>query len=232
MMKISIITLFPEIFEKILNTSILKRAQTKKKVSFELVNLRDFGEGKHQVVDGRPYGGGAGMVLRADILTKALISVVSRQRSAIRQKIILTSASGKPYKQKDAQRLSKLDRLIIICGHYEGVDQRFIDKYVDEEISIGDYVLTGGELPAMIIADSVVRLLPGVLKKPEATQDESFTDPNLLEYPQYTRPDNFEGSQVPEILVSGNHGEIEKWRKKQAIQKTKKIRPDLIIQKD
>jgi len=216
--KISIITLFPEVFEPILNSSILKRAQKKGKVKFELINLRNFGEGKHQVVDGRPYGGGAGMLFRADILAKALPKTGH---------VILTSASGKPYKQKGAQRLSKLNHLIIVCGHYEGVDQRFVDKHVDEEISIGDYVLTGGEIPAMIIIDSIVRLIPGVLKKPEAVENESFST-NLLEYPHYTRPEKWEGKKVPKVLLSGNHAEIEKWRKEQSVEKTKKIRPDII----
>lgn len=218
-MKISVITLFPQSFEPVLNTSILKRAQIKKKVSFEMINLRDFGMGAHQIVDGRPYSGGPGMILRADILKKALPK---------NGHVILTSASGKPYKQQDASRLSKLKHLVIICGHYEGVDQRFIDKYVDEEISIGDYVLTGGEIPAMAIIDSIVRLIPDVLKKPEATVDESFTDPNLLEYPQYTRPDIFEGEKVPNILLSGDHQKIANWQAEKAIEKTKKVRPDLL----
>jgi len=225
-MLISIITLFPEVFDPILNTSILKRAQMKGKVTFELINLRDFGEGKHQVVDDRPYGGGPGMILKADVLTKALSSV-TKNPTAVGSLVILTSASGKPYKQKAAQKLSKLNHLIIICGHYEGVDQRFIDKYIDEEISIGDYVLTGGEIPAMVIADSVVRLIPEVLKKPEAVTEESFSD-GLLEYPQYTRPEEFEAKLVPKVLLSGNHQEIEKWRQKKSIEKTKKVRPDLM----
>lgn len=228
-MKISIITLFPEMFDPILNTSILKRAQNKEKASFELINLRDFGEGRHQVVDGRPYGGGAGMVLKPDILTKALKSIQLRKRTS--GSVILMSASGNPYKQQKARELSKLDHLIIVCGHYEGVDQRFIDKYVDEEVSIGDYVLTGGEIPAMVVIDSITRLLPGVLEKPEAIVNESFTE-NLLEGPQYTRPEQFEGQKVPEILLSGNHAKIDKWRKQKSLEKTKKIRPDLIIQKD
>lgn len=235
-MKISIITLFPEVFDPILNSSILKRAQNKKKVTFELINLRDFGEGKHQVVDDRPYGGGAGMVLKADILTKALKSIQPRQ--ARPGSVILMSASGKPYKQENARELSKLEHLIIICGHYEGIDQRFIDKYVDEEISIGDYVLTGGEIPAMVIVDSVVRLIPGVLKKTEATQDESFSifhppssNIQLLEGPQYTRPEEFEGTKVPEILLSGNHKQIREWREKEAVEKTRKVRPDLFYSK-
>lgn len=223
-MKISIITLFPEVFEPILNSSILKRAQKKGKVSFELINLRGFGQGRHQVVDGRPYGGGAGMVLRADILSAALKKC---KVTGAKRKVILTSASGTPYKQSRARELSKIDHIIIICGHYEGVDQRFIDKYIDEEISIGDFVLTGGEIPAMAIADSVVRLIPGVLKKEEATLDESFSDPKLLEYPQYTRPDNFERLKVPKILVSGNHAEIARWRREEATRKTRQLRPDL-----
>ncbi len=225
-MTISIITLFPEVFDPILNTSILKRAQQKGKVTFEFISLRDFGEGKHQVVDDRPYGGGAGMILRADILAKALKSVTNYSRSRTLCHNVLMSASGKSYKQTDAHRLSKYDHLIIICGHYEGVDQRFIDKYADEEISIGDYVLTGGEIPAMVIVDSIVRLIPGVLEKPEAVAEESFSN-GLLEYPHYTRPEIFEGEKVPEVLLSGNHQQIAKWRKDQAMLKTKKLRPDL-----
>lgn len=226
MLKISIITLFPETLTPILNSSILGRAQKKGLVSFEFINLREFGEGRHRVVDGRPYGGGAGMVFRADILAKALNSVKSLE-SRVKGKIVLTSASGKPYKQAKAREFSKLDHLIIICGHYEGVDQRFIDKYIDEEISIGDYVLTGGEIPAMVIADSVVRLIPGVLAKEEAITNESFTE-NLLEGPQYTRPEEFEGKKVPNVLLSGNHSEITRWRAEKSLQKTKKIRPDLL----
>lgn len=223
--KISIITLFPEVFDPILNSSILKRAQKKGLVEFELINLRDFGEGQHKVVDGRPYGGGPGMVLKADILTKALISIKPSIQNTLYT--ILTSASGKPYKQKKALELSKLDHLVIICGHYEGVDQRFIENHVDEEISIGDYVLTGGEIPAMVIVDSITRLIPGVLEKPEAVVNESFTE-DLLEGPQYTRPDEFEGKKVPEILLSGDHKKIMEWRKEKALEKTKKVRPDLL----
>ncbi len=250
MLKVSIITLFPENFAPVLNSSILGRAQKKGLVSFELINLRDFGEGRHQIVDGKPYGGGAGMVFRADIMAKALSSIVNPDliginRSSLKtknekRKTILTSASGTPYKQEQARELSKLDHIIIVCGHYEGVDQRFIEQYVDEEISIGDYVLTGGELPAMIIADSVVRLIPGVLEKPEAVINESFSDCTLypvpctlLEGPQYTRPEDFEGKKVPEILLSGNHSAIDKWRLEKSLEKTKKVRPDLLsTQKD
>lgn len=236
-MIISIITLFPEVFEPILNSSILKRAQSKGKVVFELINLRDFGEGKHKIVDGRPYGGGAGMVLKADILAKALKSVQPSKGTP--WSVILMSASGTPYEQSKARELSQLDHLIIICGHYEGVDQRFIDSYVDEEISIGDYILTGGEIPAMVIVDSITRLVPGVLEKPEAVLNESFSDYTLnpipytlIEGPQYTRPEEFEGEKVPEVLLSGHHQAIAKWRQAKSLEKTKKIRPDLLTQTD
>ncbi len=220
-MQITIITLFPEVFDPILNSSILKRAQIKGKVTFKFVNLRDFGQGHHKVVDGRPYGGGAGMVLRADILAKALESVPDKPH------VILTSASGKPYKQTDARRLSKINYLVIVCGHYEGIDQRFIDKYVTEEISIGDFILTGGEISAMVIADSIVRLLPGVLKKEEATINESFTE-NLLEGPQYTRPGEFDGAKVPEVLLSGHHKKVSDWRRQKSLERTRQVRPDLL----
>lgn len=221
MMKISIITLFPEMFEAVLATSILGRAQKKGLVEFELVNLRPFGEGPHQIVDDKPYGGGVGLVFKADILAKALKSII--QNITNKPLVILTSASGITYTQQKAKELLKFDHLIIICGHYEGVDQRFIDKYVDLEISIGDYVLTGGELPTMVIADSVTRLIKGVLKKEEATQKESFEN-GLLEHPHYTRPQVFEGVKVPEILLSGNHQKVEQWRKDESIKKTKKIK--------
>lgn len=219
-MKITFISLFPEIFPTFLNFSIIKRARDKGLIEFNLINLRDFGEGTHKTVDDKPYGGGAGMVLKPNVLASCVGSVRNGN-----PKIILTSASGAPFKQKTARRLSKEDHLIIICGHYEGVDQRFIDKYVDEEVSIGDYVLTGGELPALVIADTIVRLIPGVLEKAEATLDESFEN-GLLEYPHYTRPDDFEGEFVPEILLSGNHAEVKKWRQQKSEEKTKKLRPE------
>lgn len=235
-MKISVITLFPEIIEPVLSSSILKRAQAKGKFELELINLRNFGEGIHQVVDGRPYGGGVGMILKADILAKAINKVKSKQSLPVQStgknpkvKAVLTSASGAPYNQSKAQALSKLDHLIIVCGHYEGVDQRFIDKYIDEEISIGDYVLTGGEIPAMVIADSVVRLIPGVLKD-EATINESFSI-YALEYPHYTRPEEFEGLKVPAVLLSGNHEEVANWRNQKSLEKTQKTRPDLLLKR-
>jgi tRNA (guanine37-N1)-methyltransferase len=219
-MKITILTLFPEMFPSVLNTSILKRAQKKGLVEFNVVYIRDFAEDKHQVVDGSPYGGGVGLVLKPDILAKAVKSVKKGH-------VILTSASGTPFTQPKAKELSKIDHLIIICGHYEGVDQRFIDKYVDAEISVGDFVLTGGEIPAMAIADAVTRLVPGVLEKPEAVEKESFEN-NLLEHPQYTRPEEFEGEKVPAVLLSGHHGEVDKWRQEKSLEKTQKVRPDLL----
>lgn len=242
-MKITFITLFPEIFPTLLNFSILKRAQAKGKIEFEVVNLRPFGDGPHEIVDDRPYGGGAGMVLKGDILAKAFKSVLKNcnlQPATCQPHTILTSASGSQYKQSRARELAKLDHIVIICGHYEGIDQRFIDKYVDEEISIGDYVLTGGELPAFVIADSITRLIPGVLEKADATVNESFslTDSDsslltpdsslLLEYPHYTRPEEFDGDKVPDVLLSGNHKEIDNWRKSKSEEKTKRVRPDLL----
>lgn len=226
-MKISIITLFPDSLEPVINSSILKRAQRKGLVTFELIDLRSFGEGKHQTVDDRPYGGGAGMVLKPDVLARAVKT--ARLYGSSSQTVILTSASGTPYKQSKARELSRLDHIIIVCGHYEGVDQRFIDKYVDEEISIGDYVLTGGEIPALILADSITRLIPGVLEKEDATLDESF-EKGLLEHPQYTRPEEFEGMKIPEVLASGDHKKVTSWHQEQAEIKTKKIRPDLMDQ--
>ena len=235
-MKISIITLFPKMIEGFLYESILKRAQEKKLVEIEIVNLRDFAIDDYGSVDDRPYGGGVGMVLRVDVIYKALSYVKTSsfaKASADKQmlKVILTSARGKTYNQQITQNYSKLEHIIIIAGHYEGVDERVLE-YVDEEISVGDYVLTGGELPACIIADSVIRLIPGVLKKEEATQLESFSniDGNtLLEYPQYTRPEEFMGEKIPGILLSGNHNEIEKWRITQSKKITKKRRPDLLL---
>ena len=220
-MKITFITLFPEIFPPLLNFSILKRAQEKGLVEFEVINLREYGEGVHKSIDDRPYGGGAGMILKPDVLRHALIPLIP-----LKPLILLTSASGQPFKQSQARKLSQKKHIVIISGHYEGIDQRFIENYCDEEISIGDYVLTGGELPSLVIADAVTRLIPGVLEKEGATTDESFEN-NLLEYPHYTRPEEFEGLKVPEVLLSGNHKEIEKWRNTKSREKTEKIRPEL-----
>ncbi|OGE30605.1 tRNA (guanosine(37)-N1)-methyltransferase TrmD [Candidatus Daviesbacteria bacterium RIFCSPHIGHO2_01_FULL_44_29] len=221
-MKIFILTLFPEMLAPILKTSILGRAQKKGLVDFQLINIRDFGLGARRIVDARPYGGGAGMILKADVLAAALKSIPKHKMS----RVIVTSASGKVFNQQSAREYAKLSELIIVCGHYEGIDQRFIDKFCDEEVSIGDFVLTGGELPALVITDAITRLLPGVLQKTEATIDESFTA-GLLEYPHYTRPEIFEDIPTPTVLLSGDHGMVKKWREEKSRQKTKKIRPDL-----
>lgn len=221
-MKITFITLFPEIFSPVLNSSILGRAQKKGLVEFEVINLRDFGQGNHKIVDDTPYGGGVGMVLKPDVLANATKSVLTDGSFTI-----LTSASGVTFNQSTAKKYSQIKHLIIVCGHYEGVDQRYINNYIDEEISIGDYVLTGGELPAMVIADSITRLIKGVLAKEEATQKESFEN-NLLEHPHFTRPAEFEGQSIPEVLLSGDHKKIDQWRHDESVAKTKENRSDLL----
>lgn len=223
-MRIDIITIFPEIFKPIFNESILKRAQSKGKVALKVHNLRDYTKDKHRKVDDRPFSGGPGMVMMAQPIFDAVKKIKGRRKT----KVILMCPTGKALTQKKSKSLVKAKNLIIICGHYEGVDERVRERVVDESISIGDYVLTGGELPAMVLVDCVVRLLPGVLGKAESLVDESFEN-NLLEYPQYTRPANFRGNQVPNVLLSGNHKEVQKWRKEQSLARTKKIRPDLLM---
>lgn len=225
-MRISILTLFPDMFTGPLNTSIVKRAIEKNLVEISYINIRDFSLDAYKSVDGHPYGGGTGMVMRVDVIERALAHAKSQNpRTDDQTKIVLLDAGGTPYTQQKARDLSTIDHLILICGHYEGVDER-VRTLVHEEISIGDYVLTGGEIPAMVITDSVVRLVTGVLK-PEATIHESFTDPTL-EYPQYTEPQDFNGLKVPDILISGNHAKIDAWRKEESRKRTKNIRPDLI----
>ena len=226
-LKISVVTLFPQMFQGPFDHSIVKLAKENGKVEINLVDLRDFGIGKHKTVDDTPYGGGIGMVLRVDVVKKAIDSVRTNSKH---EKVILMSARGKPFVQQTANDYSKLDSLIIICGHYEGIDERIHD-YIDEEVSVGDFVTTGGEIPAMAITDAVTRLIPGVLKE-GATDNESFSlrdnENTLLEYPHYTRPPEFEGKSVPEILTSGNHKEIEKWRMQEAKKVTKLRRKDLL----
>ncbi len=222
-MKISIITLFPEMFKGPFDHSIIKHAQEKNLVEIEYINLRDFGIGKHKVVDDTPYGGGIGMVLRVDVIHKAILHTRCKVQSArCKEKTILLSASGKIFKQASAKEYSYLDHIILICGHYEGIDAR-VSQFIDEEISVGEFVTTGGEIPAALIIDTVVRLIPGVLKE-GVTDNESFSynhnDEMLLEYPQYTRPQDYEKSKVPEVLLSGNHALIEAWRKNESIKKT------------
>lgn len=220
-MKISILTLFPQMFEGPFDYSIVKRAIEDNHVEINFVDIRNFGEGKHKIVDDKPYGGGIGMVLKVDVLEKAINQTLDPKLDRSEQKVILMSASGKTYSQTKTREYSNLKHLIIVCGHYEGVDERILE-YIDEEISIGEFVLTGGEIPAMLITDSVTRLIPGVLKE-GATKLESFSD-ETLEHPQYTRPEKFKGKNVPEVLLSGNHGKIEEWKRKQSIEKTKKVR--------
>lgn len=220
-MKISILTLFPDMFAGPFSHSIVKRAIDQNKISIRLVNIRDFATDSYKTVDGKPYGGGVGMILRVDVVDRAIQKVKSPK-----SKVILLDAGGTPYNQSKAREFSKLDHLILVCGHYEGVDER-IRGLVDEEVSIGDYILTGGEIPSMVIVDSVARLLPGVLAKPTATIGESFTTP-ILEYPQYTEPREYLAKRVPDILLSGNHKAIQEWQSRAAHEKTKKIRPDLL----
>jgi len=214
-MQIDIVTIFPEMFKGPFEESMVKRASDKKVVEINIHNLRDWAIDNHKSVDDRPYGGGAGMVMRVDVVDRALIDLRPKVKSK-KLKIILMSAKGKAYTQQDAQRFTNLDQLILLAGHYEGVDERVAQYLVDEELRIGDYVLTGGELPAMVVVDSVVRLLPGVLGNEESPKDESHSQPGYLEYPQYTRPEEYKGWRVPEVLVGGNHAEINKWRQQQS----------------
>ena len=219
-MKFDVLTLFPEMFEP-LNSSIIGRAIEKNLIQINLINIRDFSKDKHKKVDDTPYGGGAGMVMMPDVVYDAYKSVEDKNA-----KVIYMSPQGKKLTQKKVEELAKEEHLIILCGHYEGIDQRVIDKIVDEEISIGDYVLTGGEIPAMVLIDSVSRYNSGVIAE-ESIEEESFAN-GLLEYPQYTRPEVFEGVKVPEVLLSGHHANIEKWRKEKALEITKLKRPDLL----
>lgn len=222
-MNFYILTLFPQMFEA-LDHSIIKRARDNNLVNIQIVNIRDFSNNKHKKVDSIPYGGGAGMVMSPDPIYKAYLSIVENKDQDFH--VIYLSPKGKTLTHEKCVSLSKRKNIILLCGHYEGIDQRLIDKIVDEEISIGDYVLTGGELPAMILIDSTSRLINGVLKD-DSLVDESFTK-DLLEYPQYTRPYTWENKNVPDVLLSGNHKEIDIWRKNASIEITKKNRPDLL----
>lgn len=220
-----ILTLFPEMFDGVLGSSMLGRAAEKGILQFNTINIRDFADNKHNRVDDAPYGGGRGMVMQAPPIYSAFKSVEEQRGS--KPHLIYMSPKGKVLTQKDAIRLSQMDNIAILCGHYEGVDQRVIDEIVDEEISIGDYVLTGGELPAMVLIDTISRMIDGVLSNEDSFTDESHFN-GLLEYPHYTRPPEFHGMTVPEVLLSGNHAEIAKWRKEKSMEFTKKYRPDLL----
>lgn len=222
-MRIDIVTIFPEIFTP-LEKSIIKRAREAELVDIYIHNLRDFTVDRHRTVDDEPFGGGGGMVMKVEPIFKALAEI--RDLDEKEGRVILTSPQGRVLNQEISKELSNLERMIILCGHYEGIDERVLENLCDDEISIGDYVLTGGELPAMVIIDSVVRLIPGVIKEESALM-ESFSG-GLLDYPQYTRPAKFNGWQVPEVLLSGNHREIEKWRNEERLRKTIIKRPDLL----
>ena len=227
-MNINIITIFPEMFGSIFSTSILKIAQKKQLLKIKIHNLRNFTEDKHRKVDSTPYGGGPGMVFKCEPIFKAVEAIGKGVKGkGKRAKVILLSPKGKTLDQKLVKVLVKNKQLTLICGHYEGVDERIRKSLVDEEISIGDYVLSGGELAAMGLVDSLARLIPGVVGDYESVKQESF-EKDLLDYPYYTRPQVYRGQKVPSVLLSGNHKKIEEWRRKQAIKITKKRRPDLI----
>lgn len=224
-MKYHVLTLFPEMIEQGLSTSILGKAREKNLIELNLVQIRDFAGNKHKQVDDYPYGGGAGMVMQPEPIIKAYESIVYEPRC--KPRVIYLTPQGKTFNQGMAQELSQEKELIFLCGHYEGVDERVIDRIVTDEISIGDYVLTGGELAVMVVIDAISRLLTGVLNNESSSETESFDD-GLLEYPQYTRPAEYDGMKVPEVLLSGHHEKIEKWRREQSILRTAIKRPDLI----
>ncbi|MDT3697912.1 MAG: tRNA (guanosine(37)-N1)-methyltransferase TrmD [Thermincola sp.] len=224
-MKIDILTLFPEMFDGPLNTSIIKRAREKGLININTINIRGFAHDKHRIVDDYPFGGGAGMVMKPEPIFEAV--EFARQGTGDLAKVILLCPQGQVFNQEAAKRLANEKTLIFICGHYEGIDERVREKLVDEEFSIGDFVLTGGELPAMVIIDAMARLIPGVLGEQESFMSDSFYN-GLLEYPQYTRPREYRGLTVPEILLSGDHEKIRKWRRLMSLKRTVARRPDLL----
>lgn len=228
-MHIDVLTLFPEMIANIFNSSILKKAQEKGKFSYNLINFRDFTENKHGKVDDYPYGGGAGMVLTPQPVFDAVASVT--ENVTTNPRVILMCPQGEPYHQEKAEELATEDHLVFICGHYEGYDERIREYLVTDEISIGDYVLTGGELGAMVVIDSVVRLLPDVLGNKDSAPADSFST-GLLEHPHYTRPADFRGMKVPDVLLSGNHAKVERWRKKESLKRTYERRKELLDQQE
>ena len=225
MINFDILSIFPEMFASPLNFSLLKKAQAKGIINISLHDIRNWADDKHKMTDDSPYGGGCGMVMKLEPVEKALSSI--RKKYKGNSTVILMTPQGEVFNQKIAEELSKKKRIIIICGRYEGVDERIREHLVDREISIGDYILTGGEIAALVLVDAVSRLLPDFLGNPESKLCESFSQ-NLLEYPQYTRPADYKGWEVPDVLISGNHAEIERWRKKESLRKTFKRRPDLL----
>jgi len=229
MLKIDVVTIFPDMFDNIIEFGVLKEAFKKNICQLNIYNLRDFSNYKRGRVDDRPYGGGPGMVLMPEPIDGAITFIKKKNKikKKEKQKVVLLTPRGEKLNQNKLKYLVNLENIILICGRYEGVDQRVIDSLIDFEISIGDYILTGGEIPAMVIIDGVIRLLPGVVGKEESLKSESFED-NLLDYPQYTRPPVFKGMAVPKILLSGNHKDIKKWRKEKSLEITRIRRPDLI----
>jgi tRNA (guanine37-N1)-methyltransferase len=228
MMKIDILTLFPEMFAGPFSSSILKRAQASGLIEINLVNIRDFSTNRHHTVDDTPYGGGAGMVMAPEAIFGAVEDVRNKLDSAP-SRIVLMCPQGKPFSQAMALGLAGERNLVIICGHYEGVDERVRENLVTDEISIGDYILTGGELPAMVVVDAITRLIPGVLGESASVEEESFSA-GMLEYPQYTRPREYRGQAVPDVLLSGHHEEIRKWRRRQSLLRTLERRPELLAE--
>ena len=224
-MKIELLTIFPEMFESFLSASIIGRAREAGLLDIHATDIRPYSQNKHKNTDDYPFGGGAGMLMLAQPIVDAMKAVT---RPAFQGKRIYMSPRGMPLTQALAQQLSQEEQLVILCGHYEGVDQRVLDKYIDMEISVGDYVLTGGETAAMVLIDCVSRLVPGVLGSAESAGDESFSNDGLLEYPQYTRPRVFEDMEVPEVLLNGDHKKISQWRREQALLATARMRPDLL----
>ena len=225
-MKIDIMTLFPEMCESVLSESIIGRARKAGIVTVNCYNIRDFAGNKHNRVDDAPYGGGMGMVMQAEPIYNCFKSLYDGEKPHL----VYMSPKGKTFKQSDAVRLSKMEHVVLLCGHYEGVDERVLEEIVDEEISVGDYVLTGGELPALTVTDAVCRMIKGVLSDDVCFTEESHFD-GLLEYPQYTRPEIWHDREVPKVLLSGNHAEIAKWRKEKCIEVTKQRRPDMLEDK-
>jgi tRNA (guanine37-N1)-methyltransferase len=229
-MRIDVLTLFPEMFTGVFNASILGKAQDKGILSLSTVNFREFSGNKHNTVDDTPYGGGGGMVLKAEPIFGAVEHLLAQKaEQEIEPRIILMCPQGTPFNQQIAKELSAESHLIFICGHYEGYDERIRDHLITDELSVGDYILTGGELPAMVVIDAVARLLPGVLGNDQSAITDSFSD-GLLEYPHYTRPAEFRGWQVPDALLSGHHAEIVKWRRRESLKRTLERRPELLEQ--
>ena len=227
-MKFTVLTIFPEMFDAFVNHGIIRRAVAAGKIDIEPVNIRDFAEGRHKVTDDRPYGGGSGMVMKPEPLAGAIAAARKKQPEAA---TVLLSPQGRPFDQQAAKSLAQRKGLIFVCGRYEGVDERLWADYIDEELSIGDYVLTGGELAAMVVMDAVTRLVPGTLGNADSAAMDSFSD-TLLEHAHYTRPPVFEGQSIPEVLLSGNHGAIDEWRLESALIRTFLKRPDLLESKD